>query len=933
MPETIFSHGRWSFDSSRRELHFDGRPVPLGKDAIDVLDALIRARGRPVAPHDLAALLPASETDGASRISAAIAVLLDALGDSRALLETDPSRGFRLAGDWFAGRDGVPERTRPAFAVPRLPLETGKLFGRQTLIQQVGELLRTHRVVTLAGPGGVGKSRLALAAAHRRVAETADPAWFVELAGLTDGRFVFATVADVLGLHFADGLISPSAIAKAIGRRSLLLVLDNCEHVLEATAELAETLGSACPELVILATSREALRGRDERVVIVPPLATPSEDAASFVLPDGAVDFFMHRIEALGAAAQAEGWDRSMVASVCRRLDGMPLAIEIAAACAATIGIDVVFARVTEGLDLPATGRRSRIPRQQTLRATFAWSYRLLSIDEQRLLRLLGIFADGFTFEAAAAVDGVSPGNAWSVLDGISSLVAKSLVHVEDTSQGRRWRLHETTRSYALEQLDAAGDTGHAMRRLTHFLIELLRHRPTAATLFGREIGNVRVALGWAFRPGGDAAAGVQLTALCVPFLLQRSLQRECREWAEQALEHLARDLGLDDAATVRAYVEVAVALVYTTELAESSGPLLSRVQAMATRHGDRNTQLRAIWANLVYCLNTGALDQAGCAVEAFRGAAVAGGDTADISVATTLRGTVQLQRGAFLDASRCFGDMLASYTPPKDGRHAALFIHDQELFARGALALALFLQGEFQRSHDLVAQCLVESGDVSGAHDRRHLLGRTVVPISLEAGDLAAAQMHLTALTELTDRQGVIYYRTIGQGLQGLLLCQTGDFSSALASLRLCVETCLKRRWMLMHPQFSSGIATCLAGLDRAEEAIETIDTAIVWSERTGNRWYLAELQRIRGEVLLPLDKTEARLCFASAVALAAAQGARLWQLRSAIRLARWHRAEGDHIAAHACLAPICASFPHDAVNAELQSARLLLADPAGRG
>ena len=287
-------------------------------------------------------------------------------------------------------------------AANNFPLNAGRLIGREAAARQVRDLVSAYRVVTLTGPGGIGKTSLAIEAVRDLVSGFEGGGWFVELASLSDPELVPTAVASALGLKLI-GEISTDPVARAVGTRHLLLVLDNCEHVIDAVANLAEQFTRLCPYTTIVATSREVLRIEGEAVFRVPPLNVPApgHDTPDHLLGHGAVELFIARITAMETERAPRTGDLASVAAICRRLDGIPLAIELAAASAATPGIAQVAMGLRDRFALLTQGRRTALARQRTLRATFDWSHDLLPEAERRLFRRLAGFSGGFTVDAA----------------------------------------------------------------------------------------------------------------------------------------------------------------------------------------------------------------------------------------------------------------------------------------------------------------------------------------------------------------------------------------------------------------------------------------------------------------------------------------------------------------------------------------------------
>jgi predicted ATPase/DNA-binding winged helix-turn-helix (wHTH) protein len=469
------------FDLRRRELRSRQAVVPLGGRAVDVVEALVRAEGELVTKDALMAQVWPNTIVEENTLQVHISAIRRALGPDRTLLQTASGRGYRLLGTWrIVSENAAPEKPAVAAVPPgtisyatNFPAATFELFGRSAAVQQLRDLLSAHHVVTLTGLGGIGKTSLALAATRDLLPSFQGKGWLVELAPLLDAGLVQSAVAAALGLTLRGPDVTAETIARTLGDDKLILVLDNCEHVIDGAAVLAETVGRLCPYATVLATSREALRIDGEFVYRVPPLDVPPADPADpgDILSHSAAQLFVDRMTAYGSESAQDAETLSAIAAICRHLDGIPLAIEFAAARAAVLGIQTVAAGIEDRFTLLTSGRRTALPRQQTLRATFDWSYDLLSEEERRLLRRLAIFPDGFTAEAAAAV--ASPGDAAATADAITGLVSKSLLGRDQSVAGGQWRLLETTRAYALDKLSQSGERDETARRHAEYLREL----------------------------------------------------------------------------------------------------------------------------------------------------------------------------------------------------------------------------------------------------------------------------------------------------------------------------------------------------------------------------------------------------------------------------------------------------------------------------
>jgi non-specific serine/threonine protein kinase len=537
MPEQgrhlVYEWGGWEVDLARRELRLRGVPILLGDRAFQIFSVLVESAGELVAKDEFMMRVWPGTVVAENTLEVHISAVRKALGPDRGTLKTSFGRGYRLVGDWTIRKESTPGDS-VAVDSTRLPVQPfltnvpaagSELVGRTATVKQLREFISTYRMITLTGPGGIGKTTLALEVARSLFPAFNGDCWLVDVLSLSDTDLVPSMVACVLGLRLGGGEVSPGAVARAIGGKKLLLILDNCEHVIEAAATLAETVIRLCPATSIVATSREVLRIEGEHVYRVPPLDVPSqhEEKAGRILGHSAVQLFISRTRAQDSAFSPHGESLPAIAAICRRLDGIPLAIEFAAARAATLGPELVLSRLDRRFGLLTGGRRTALPRHQTLRATLDWSYQLLPEPERCLLRRLGVFAAGFTLEAAHAVMSDQGYTAAALLEQIANLVAKSLVTLDGSAPSGRWRLLETIRAYALELLTESGENEQVARRCAEYFRDLVgqaalgsQEQPSAAemTRYAREIDNMRAALDWSFSPDGDVAIGGVLTAV-----------------------------------------------------------------------------------------------------------------------------------------------------------------------------------------------------------------------------------------------------------------------------------------------------------------------------------------------------------------------------------------------------------------------------------
>ncbi len=431
-----------------------------------------------------------------------------------------------------------------------LPVQSTALLGRERELDSVKQLVASHRLVTISGAGGVGKTRFALQIGADLIDHYERGVWFADLAPISDGGLAPSAIAQALELTQAGDSIE-SSLLRSLKHRELLLILDNCEHVLAAVAPLAEAILKACPQVRILTTSRQPLGVAGEFVHRLPSLSVPdasiritAEEAQSY----GATALFVERAMAADSRFELTDETAPIVADICRRLDGIPLAIELAAARIKVLALPNLAKRLDERFKILTGGSRTALPRQKTLGALIDWSYGLLDENEQTLFRRLGVFAGGFTLEAAWAVCSDDGTDESAILDLLSSLTDKSLVLADTSGDGERYRLLESTRAYALEKLLEIGARDLLARRHAEYfrtfaLEAKANHRSQPAEkclpLQEPEIDNLRSALNWALQQSNDPDLGAAIAASIVRLWQAVGLAAEARSWVTLALERI----------------------------------------------------------------------------------------------------------------------------------------------------------------------------------------------------------------------------------------------------------------------------------------------------------------------------------------------------------------------------------------------------------
>jgi predicted ATPase/DNA-binding SARP family transcriptional activator len=484
-----------------------------------------------------------------------------------------------------------------------LPAEVSTFVGRERQLSAIRPLLSRARVITLTGAGGVGKTRLALQLAASVLDASGDGPWFVDLAPLTDATLVSAKLAGVLGVPEQPGRSLPESLIASCRDRQVLVILDNCEHVISEAANIADQLVRACPRITILATSREPLAIEGEHLYRVPSLSIPPPSAnPDLVLACDAVRLFAERARQQRSDFAVDPHNASAVGRICRRLDGIALAIELAAARVRTLPLDEIDNRLDQRFQLLISGHRNRPPRQQTLEALIDWSYDLLDPEEQEMLERLSVFAGGFDLHSADAVAGADLDSSGGVLDRLAALVDKSLLQADDVGSGR-YRLLETVREYATAKLLARSQRAGSALRAAHRDHYLALAETAAPHLIGHgqtewldrlelEVDNLRAALSNSLQDANPAAALRLPRALCY-FWLYRQPQAEGAAALSAALDRPdAQQPALERG---RALVAAAVLLTMITGEFNAAAARAQEALAIARARGDEHLRAEAL--------------------------------------------------------------------------------------------------------------------------------------------------------------------------------------------------------------------------------------------------------------------------------------------------------------------------------------------------
>jgi predicted ATPase/DNA-binding winged helix-turn-helix (wHTH) protein len=462
-PDEVLSFGPFRLHVKRRLLERAGVPLRLGARALDILTVLVDRAGKVVGKNELTAKVWRGVMVDEACLRVQIGALRTALGDGKAgarYVTTLTGQGYCFVAPVLRSSESGPPAPvgLAAYSAHKIPPRLLRMVGRDEAIRDISEQLATHRFVTVTGPGGIGKTTVAISVGHQLLAQLGGAVYFVDLGPFNDPHLVQAVVASALGLSVQSSDTGPGLVG-FLRQKRLLLILDSCEHVIEGASALAERIFEEAPEVHILATSRESLRVEGEHVHRLSPLGIPPEEVAltaAQALHFPAIQLFVERAAACGRSFEINDANASVVGELCRRLDGIALAIELAAGRADSRCVRETLTLLNGGFNFPWEGRRTAIPRHQTLNAMLDWSYDFLSETERLVLRRLAVFDGSFTLEAARPVAAGGNLDGAQVSTVLASLIAKSLLAVSVSDQTMLYRLLDVTRAYVAEKLDAS---------------------------------------------------------------------------------------------------------------------------------------------------------------------------------------------------------------------------------------------------------------------------------------------------------------------------------------------------------------------------------------------------------------------------------------------------------------------------------------------
>ncbi len=885
-----------------------GRPLRLGRRAVDILLILLEQAGNVVSKQELIARVwPKSVVeDGNLRVH--MAALRKALGDGQAgqrYIVTVAQRGYSFVAPLSIEPMSLPTEGTPQRPCHNLPLRRTRMLGRQALIDTLVQHLPEQRFITLTGAGGIGKTTVALRVAELLIGHYRDGIRLLDLAPLSAPSMILPNLAALLDLTHTEH--EPLAtFARRLQEHQVLLVIDNCEHLLDDIALISETLLRHAPKLHILATSREALRAEGESVQRLEPLACPPATGnRAQALGYPALQLLIERAMSHQDSFELSEAELPLAIDICQRLDGIPLAIELVAAQIERFGLPGLLVQMEDNFRLLTRGRRSALPRHQTLRATLDWSFDLLTACEQICLRRLAVFRGGFSLASAAAViagEQVAPAE---VLGSITQLVAKSLLNVEPGDEEMVYRLLDITRTYALEKLSVADELDATRERHANRCLALMNQAQDDWELIATQPWidryaplreDVRAALDWGLGDQGVHLLGIRLTVSAMPLWQELSLLREHGFYVGKALARLAQS----SAPSQRLHMALQLAFGSFSYHAQGGTPQTIEAFACARRlaEADKNLagQLRAVSGQMAVSLCDGNYREALKQSLHFDQLGPHAAPLLDLS-AQRLRVLAQHFAGhqalAQHNAEQVIQRMAQS-------GHLNRFTHgfgvqyDQSVASLTILARILWLRGFPDQAWRTASQALALALQINHGTSICYTLALAGVVIAQYNGDTVAARDQLDLLLQQAQKHSVPLFHAWAQCYEGTM---------QIAEVQ---------------------------GLGLVEDILVTfnaiaVNDALFERARSGAAgWCTPEILRVRAQNMADAQAAETLLL--EALGLAHQQGALAWELRCADSLARLWRTQGRVQAARDLLGCVYERFTEGFATQDLIRVRRLL-------
>jgi predicted ATPase/DNA-binding winged helix-turn-helix (wHTH) protein len=927
----IVSFGTFQLDTTRLQLSEGGHRLDVGARACALLLVLLQRKGEIVSSRELLEAAWPGVTVDEVNVRVHVTALRKALRDGKQgpkYIHTIPRRGYSFVGEAAPAQSEPSADFPPELSGPPQPLAS--LVGRAQTVEQLDADLSNRRIVTVVGPGGIGKTSVALAVAAVHARNRNDASVFVDLATATSGAHVAERVFAALALRGApEDLVS--YIVRALRERTLLLVLDNCDQVIDAVARLVNEVARGAPNVRILATSREALRAHGEHVHALGPLETPSSSGAltaQSILEYSAARLFVEAARAHADGFRIDDYNAALIGDICTRLDGIPLALELAAATTDFLTVRELAERLDDRFAVLTRGYRTAPPRHRTMLDALEWGHSLLSPSAAVTMRRLGVFPSHFGLKDAVAVAADASLPADQVLDGVAELQSKSLLAADISGDTAEFRFLETVRAFATAKLGDANERDavhrrHAMRTL-ETLWGLRQDKVPPEERAGnsrRVIDDLSTAHSWAASPQGDRRIALDLLSQSSAIWRMLNLDTEFITRARETLAGLPEET--PDSLGHEMNVQIALSFALNATQGRPDAPSAAfqrlcvgsatRAVELSERIGNQTDQIRALWALIGATIDSGhnhALINHVAALERLA-ASLPAGPVLDQS--TYLRSLAYHSVGQLARSARVIGLEGDGY-PKSPSVHVAI---DRSLGGRSLIARTLWLRGDMAAARDLRDEGMAKPLDRMDPSDVVFFLTSCGVSFPLWDRDVVAAEVVIERLEQIavaTGRPGYASFAPILRAACTRLQESGGSYASG---------------------QIDWSPATALLGDAMTCIHCSFHQAADLERIRIEPSWAAAEHLRSAGEHALfrggPNAQESAEACFSKAAGVAAEQGALFWELRAAVSLARLYRSQGREDAARKAVAGVVSRFDPQETCADIADARTFLAAQVG--
>jgi predicted ATPase/DNA-binding winged helix-turn-helix (wHTH) protein len=938
--DVAFVFGPFRLIPSQHVLVRDNRPVKLGGRALDILHLLVTRAGEEISKNDLIEWTWPNVVVDDRNLKVHISSLRRALEDTfpeASYIATVVGHGYQFIGRVETERvelaDVSSTEQAYAFSLPALPT----LVGRQRDVERVARALDLTGLVTLVGPGGVGKSSLAIATAHARQEDFPDGVHFVDLSATGDPALVPHLVATGLGVR-GDPVDLILAVVRHVQDRRILIVLDNCEHVLPGVATIAARIVEAKSSSCLLATSREPLGVRSENLQRVEPLAFPQRAevrSASEALAYPSIELFALRAFET-AEYQLIDRDAPVVAGLCEALDGLPLAIEIVAAKLDQFSPGELLNSVGSRLSELRKDDEATHSRHRTLWATLDWTYQLLSTEEATLFRLLSVFAGSFEWPDVTGMARLVRYDPYQTTVALGGLVAKSLLSAEIDGEQLRYRLLETVRCYAAERL--LGDPIAQGAQCQHAQLLLSVFETSEAewawvdtrvwrARYAARIGDLRKALDWCFSDGGDASLGIDIVISATRLWDEQSSVFEQLFQVERALNHCASikntSQRMATLATSRAW-----AMTYARHLDAATDHAWITALNLSKLAGEVSRHLSVISGYAHFLIHTGRFEQAVDVLETFDETAAQVTDRTLLLEGERLRALAQLNLGKLLEAQTTLERLVAEFADGMPLSKITRYQLQRYVYIHAALAFSKWLTGQPERAFAIIEEIVLNTGHVGQLMGQSIAIAFVAMPLSFLSGHIDALERYEAILRTNLDRENIASFKPIHRFYASVSRHLRGD-RAAVDDMRSAVEGDVRDRFMVRAPMHLGVLADALLTAGKSDDANKALEWALALQRETKENWCLPELLRVKARILAALGKPiDAWAVLYEARENAFTIGARSLELRIANDLAQMAITEGNNAQAVELLAPLYESFGGRTATEDLKRSARLLAE-----